>query len=1022
MSYTRQYPTRINWQNTPSVSTPINATNLNYMDSALYYMDAEIAYLAGMAYACAGIGGMTDYTDTVITTDVNLHRDPDPGDRILVYFNTKATDPTQLITIDDEGHEYSKQIEIMMIPDYYLNGICVLELRYDDVLDRDYWTLIWMYEGVQYEAGNGITISNNKIINSKPQNGDDIEGFDVTSVSSGNIGILNGLAKYHIINFKVAAASANNKYVCTLTSSTGGTMIMKHAILKNTDGTNYNPAIVAGTTIICRDDGGTGSEESPVVLTVIDTGYVVAGRKASTTLGIRATAEGENTTASGNRSHAEGYSTQATGIGAHAEGESTKATNSNTHAEGVASEASGQASHAEGTSTKASGHYSHAEGQGAKAQGNSSHAEGYYTTATGDYSHAGGYYTTAGYANQTVIGKYNNNKSTTIFEVGNGTSNNDKSNAFEVYSNGSVCEGVGNTVSQPSAHAEGSETAASNYQAHAEGYGTTASGQASHAEGNNTTASALGAHAEGGNTLASGQYSHASGYETVADHDYQAAYGKYNKALADTLFEVGNGTGASARSNALEVLLNGDVVAGNEIIDGQGNTLSVLAEALTKTASGNPIVITDCAGGKARSLKTAIEAIQDLHGYDKPWSGGAGKNKFDITEISDVGNAIKTKEFTLNANATYTISTDLPKNNNNSANLFFYLPSASPDTSVNGVWSGQTRTLTTGADGKFIIGYRTTDYTDPSAEWYLSHKIQIEEGSTATAYAPYSNICPISGRDSVRVDDEGVNICPDNWELGTVRIVDGKVVFGDATDRRRIKNLRLSAGTYSYKVNDASTSLTAVALYDDDMNNIPFSFGTSVFVVPKDAYFACAINSLAPVEPKMQINRGGDLQPYSPYAHSSATIQLGTTVYGAEVDFDTGVVTVSKSIATESAFASISSGVSDGGLHYLDYTPSNVVRSSLLCSHVPYIYDGNEAWASTTPCVTINNSGRIRIFVTSATLAAFQSDYSGLSIIYELATTTTLQLTPAQLELLKGYDRVSIDNGSIELGYIGKIA
>ena len=37
-----------------------------------------------------------------------------------------------------------------------------------------------------------------------------------------------------------------------------------------------------------------------------------------------------------------------------------------------------------------------------------------------------------------------------------------------------------------------------------------------------------------------------------------------------------------------------------------------------------------------------------------------------------------------------------------------------------------------------------------------------------------------------------------------------------------------------------------------------------------------------------------------------------------------------------------------------------------------------------------------------------------------LATPTTIQLTPTQLELLKGYNRVTIDSGSIELGYIAK--
>ena len=39
MSYTNVYPSRINWENEPSIVSPINATNLNKMDYALYQMD-----------------------------------------------------------------------------------------------------------------------------------------------------------------------------------------------------------------------------------------------------------------------------------------------------------------------------------------------------------------------------------------------------------------------------------------------------------------------------------------------------------------------------------------------------------------------------------------------------------------------------------------------------------------------------------------------------------------------------------------------------------------------------------------------------------------------------------------------------------------------------------------------------------------------------------------------------------------------------------------------------------------------
>lgn len=92
----------------------------------------------------------------------------------------------------------------------------------------------------------------------------------------------------------------------------------------------------------------------------------------------------------------------------------------------------------EGLANEGSGSYCHVESLENSATGDMSHAEGYRTTASGAYSHAGGFGTIAANEWQTAIGKYNDNKSGTLFEVGNGQSGSDRSNAFEVQSNGYV--------------------------------------------------------------------------------------------------------------------------------------------------------------------------------------------------------------------------------------------------------------------------------------------------------------------------------------------------------------------------------------------------------------------------------------------------------------------------------------------------------------------------------------------------------------------------------------------------------
>ena len=331
---------------------------------------------------------------------------------------------------------------------------------------------------------------------------------------------------------------------------------------------------------LATSQGGTGNT----------TGHIQAGKKAGTTIGHNATAEGYNVTASASYAHAEGNATNATGLDAHAEGNNTTASAPHAHAEGENSIASQQGAHAEGRSTQANNWYAHSEGMN----------------------------TIAGYMFQHVGGKYNDNKADTLFEIGNGTGINDRSNAFEVYSNGDINVngniringsimpigggvtsfngrsgsilpvGGDYTASQVSygnnsnvnsalntlntkttgmndgyvqvgqidgyqlgegATAEGLNTCAGAKGAHAEGSyytrivmpgteleqieGSHADGEGSHAEGMATFAASKGAHSEGSKTQALGFFSHAEGDHTYANGDASHTEGYYTEVNYD---------------------------------------------------------------------------------------------------------------------------------------------------------------------------------------------------------------------------------------------------------------------------------------------------------------------------------------------------------------------------------------------------------------------------------------------------------------------------------------------------------
>ena len=189
-----------------------------------------------------------------------------------------------------------------------------------------------------------------------------------------------------------------------------------------------------------------------------------------TTAKYNAHSEGASTTASGNNSHAEGDNTKAYGLSSHAEGNNTTASGNNSHAEGYNTQtlSGNYPSHSEGSNTKTRGESAHAEGHvdgndsgsrtinnityylGANnkgshceghntiAQGIASHAEGGETVALSNYSHSGGFHTISNTIAGTAIGKYNISGNNKLFVVGNGTDDNNRSDAFVVYDNGNI--------------------------------------------------------------------------------------------------------------------------------------------------------------------------------------------------------------------------------------------------------------------------------------------------------------------------------------------------------------------------------------------------------------------------------------------------------------------------------------------------------------------------------------------------------------------------------------------------------
>lgn len=244
-----------------------------------------------------------------------------------------------------------------------------------------------------------------------------------------------------------------------------------------------------------------------------------------------------------------------------------------------------------------------------------------------------------------------------------------------------------------------------------------------------------------------------------------------------------------------------------------------------KTVTGNPISVSDALAKPAESLVIEILPQQDLQGYANPWPAGGGKNI-----LSTAGLVAGTPSSTAFANTTprtFTVGTYVTGITNNNYCQNLDIGAVVSDNSVKFSTSAKaygvgipiiglevgskyavSAVTTIGRvglsfyqqDGTFISGGSATaanhspyvatvpentyytlvcfDSTENNSETTFTN-IQLEKSEAATSYAPYSNICPISGHDSVKV---WVKPTYDPTANPTATIQLGQTVYGGTLD------------------------------------------------------------------------------------------------------------------------------------------------------------------------------------------------------------------------------------------------
>jgi len=474
-----------------------------------------------------------------------------------------------------------------------------------------------------------------------------------------------------------------------------------------------------------------------------------------------------------------------------------------------------------------------------------------------------------------------------------------------------------------------------------------------------------------------------------------------------------------------------------------------------ESVSGNPLSIS---GLKSSQLAVnpviTYNPIQDLHGQSKPYPAGGGKNKLPMTvqSIKDAntsgtwsGNA-----YTLNG-VTFTILTDSANNvtgiNVNSSQgassttAFFVTKNYTNANSLilNGCPSGgatNTYRLDAGTDatsdvgsGKSISGGLSgvnirivifSGVTMSNKVFYPMIRLSTESDSS---FAPYENICPISGYDKIEVLSCGKNLFDISKVLvGTVS--NGVWTLPATAGTPTTYDIKLKENTqYTFSgYEQQSASNKNVRLYiiytdgtganvfaDNNTTKTAFNFTSeSGKTIAKIAVlYGSATGSPSVAISELQIEEGTTATTYEPY-HKTTDLSesLGQTVYWGRLLPRTGEFEVLGQIVDLSTLSWV---LYQGSIYQSSdlQTLKKGGRTNLISDRYEAVNVDSVANLGSNQMCGNRTTGVIYVGSTTPTG----------QLVYELATPFTIQLTPHEIALSQDYAYLSTNGTLIALAY-----
>ena len=463
---------------------------------------------------------------------------------------------------------------------------------------------------------------------------------------------------------------------------------------------------------------------------------------------------------------------------------------------------------------------------------------------------------------------------------------------------------------------------------------------------------------------------------------------------------------------------------------------------------GSTITVSDAIEANAVDVSVDIESVQDLHGYDKPWVGGVGKNMLELPSSIATVNQV-TAEILMDSDGNKIGVNYNGQNTDTSSTSSFirqvtlpagtYILSGSPSGSSSSTYylydgnhtkwqdldgSGATYTFNNTTVCRIYLQVKPGITLPSNLKCYPMIRLASETDPT---FEPYSNICPIhavtetGGEPQIEIQRVGKNWVEDKingyyvneqgsfFQDANYTTVYGKVEAGKTYTITTDESDGFVGGFFTDKPTITSVTYNSSRIVSAD----------KTFVAPIDGYvgFRTSANYATP-----QLELGSTATAYEPYQGDTYIIKTGQNVYGGTLDVTIGKLTVTHGYVDLGnltwSYDSTNSRFSADIVEKVKPTESRV--EYIPCSCYQAITDGRSV-SNVLDNSIYSAANSLKVYVHDSRFSdatAFKNAVTRQTLVYELATPQTIQLTPTQVNMLKGTNTVSSNAQNINLTYL----